>query len=244
MVIRHIIHPLLKIEHHMNLIYPTSLVLKNDGREVIYQLLNEPGGIQGKTGIDILEKGTRDADIPFSGGYICQGKHFHHPWTHRGYLSANSSGDAVARLFAEALDRWKAGGRSEALYQLGRALHLLQDIFVPHHAGISAVRGHGALESWLLENGKPYQVEDGGYYEWEESFYNQEQDIWHHVTSSKPYDWIDHGSHISTDWYNKYFNRWIYDPSLFPQLGPLIIPNVMRFSAGFINKFFGEAGIL
>jgi hypothetical protein len=243
MDIRHVLQPLLKIEHHMNLMYTTSLILKDDGKEAIYHILHEPDEVTGKTGLELLEQGTKDADIPFSGGYICHMWHFHHPWTHRGYLSGKSSADVTTELVANAIGYWRAGKKSEALYQLGRTLHLLQDIFVPHHAGLTAVRGHGALENYLLDNWEPYKVTNGGYYEWEESFYDKDRDIWHHVNSNQPYDWIEHGSHISIDWYNKYFDEWTYDSDSFRELTLLIIPNVLRFSAGFINRFFSEAGI-
>ena len=242
MDIRSIIRPLLKIEHHMNLIYPTSLVLKNDGKGDIYRLLTKPMEGEGKTGIELLEQGTRDADVPFSGGYIWHMWHFHHPWIHRGYLSSKSSADVLAELFFKALALWQTGSKAEALYQLGRSLHLIQDIFVPHHAGITAFRGHGDLEEWLLQNWEPYKVDSGGYYEWKEFFYNNGKRIRHRVSSDNPYDWIDHGSHISIDWYNKHFRRCRYDRDSFPKIAPFIVSHVMRFSAGFINRFISEAG--
>lgn len=227
----------------MDLVYHAAVILKNDGKEDVYRFLNETDAVKGKTGVELLEKGTKDADIPFSGGYIFHMWHFHHPWSHRGYLSCRSSADYTAGLFARALRLWRAGNRGEALYQLGRSLHLLQDIFVPHHAGITAFRGHGALEDYLLKNWEAYLVTDKGYYEWETWFYHKAKGKRHHVSSRKPYDWIDHGSHISIDWYNEYFSGWCHDPEVFTRVTPLIIPRVLRFCAGFIYRFFNEAGL-
>ncbi|PKM79066.1 MAG: hypothetical protein CVU88_07710 [Firmicutes bacterium HGW-Firmicutes-13] len=66
-------------------------ILKNDGKESIYSFLNSTDNNCRKSYLEILAKGNRDADLPFSGGYICHMKHFHHPWSHRGYLSRNKT---------------------------------------------------------------------------------------------------------------------------------------------------------
>lgn len=240
MDIRYVIRPLFKIDNHINLAELTSLILYNDGYEDIYLLLHNINEVTGKTYLALLMEGTKDADIPFSGGYICHMKHFHHPWTHRGYLSETSSADLTSRLFNVAVINWQGGNKGKAIYHLGRALHLIQDIFIPQHAGISAMKGHGQLEEWLMNNWERYQVVNGGYYNWEETFLDQQDR--HHVVSDYPYDWIDYGSHISIDWYNRYFADDSYNENSFSEVAPLIIPNALRLSAGFIYKFFSDVG--
>ncbi|MBS4030604.1 MAG: hypothetical protein KGZ63_04160 [Clostridiales bacterium] len=241
MDIRYVIGPLFKIDNHINLAEHTSLILYNDGYEDIYLLLHNTDEVTGKTYLVLLSEGTRDADIPFSGGYICHMKHFHHPWSHRGYLSKTSSADSTSRLFAIATNNWHAGNKGKSIYHLGRALHLIQDIFIPQHSGITAMKGHGQLEEWLMKNWERYQVVNGGYYNWEETFCDQ-QDC-HFVTSDKPYDWIDYGSHISIDWYNSYFADGRYNEDTFTEVASQIIPNVLRMSAGFIYRFFRDVEI-
>jgi len=219
-----------------------SEILKNDGHEDFHLLLHSTDELTGKTYLQMLTDGTRDADIPFSGGYICHMKHFHHPWSHRGYLSRTSSADTTAKLFTIAANNWQAGSKHKAIYHLGRALHLVQDIFVPHHAGITAFKGHGQLEQWLLDNWKDYQVQNGGYYNWNKNFCNA-QGTCHQVMSTNIYDWIDYGSHISIDWYNTFFAEGRYSEDDFKEIAPLIIPNVLRLSAGLIHKFFSQIDI-
>lgn len=236
------IRPTFEIEKHMLLICEISLLLKNDGREDLYHLLNstvEGGGI---TYRELLEKGTRDADVPFSGGYIFHAFHFHHPWTHRGYLTARSSADDTARYFALAVKLWQAGDKAAAIYQLGRSIHLVQDIFVPHHAGVTAFHGHGQLEKWLTRNWKPYQVTHGGYYHWDERF-TAKDGTTHRVRSESPYDWIDFGSHLSHVWYEKYFRCKRFNEDTFHKVAAKIVPNVLRHNAGYLNKFFQEVGL-
>lgn len=95
---------------------------------------------------------------------------------------------------------------------------------------------------WLTENGEPYRVIGGGYYHWETVFCNQENEC-HHVYSERPYDWIDHGSHLSINWFNTHFAGGGYNVDTFRRVAGLIIPHALRFSAGFLYKFFREAEI-
>ncbi len=98
------------------------------------------------------------------------------------------------------------------------------------------------MEKWLSEHGESYLVTGGGYYHWEAVFCNGDNEC-HHVYSKRPYDWIDHGSHLSIDWFNRYFASGCYNVSIFRRAARLIIPNALRFSAGFLHKFLREAGI-
>src|SRR5690554_2693021 len=152
MMIRHLLNPLFQIISHMELAEATATILAHDGKEEICQLLDARDDSTDQKYIDILAEGTRAADVPLSGGYICTLWHFHHPWTHRGYLVEKSSAVVTSELFSAAIKLWQTGDKSNAIYQLGRALHLLQDIFIPHHSGISAVKGHGDFEKWLSNN--------------------------------------------------------------------------------------------
>ena len=147
----------------MDLVPQTAEILKNDGKEEFYARLHQAGGVTGKTGLRLLTKGAADADKPFSGGFIVPFWHFHHPWSHRGYLVGNSSADQAAWLFTFALDLWQKKREEQALYHLGRALHLVQDIFIPQHAAVTAFKGHSELEHWLSENWEDYRVDSGGF---------------------------------------------------------------------------------
>jgi phospholipase C len=236
---KYYVKPFFEIRNHMELVSLTCEILRNDGKADIFLFLNSTDEGTEKTFMTLLEEGTKNADIPFSGGYICHMLHFHHPWTHRGYLSKRSSADKTVGLFTKATNDWRAGRKGRAIYHLGRTLHLIQDIFIPQHAGITSQKGHSELEKWLTDNWKSYQVVRGGYYHWEYTFRNHD-DSCHHVTSVNPYDWIDCGSHISIDWFNSYFFDKAYDEDTFHKAAALIIPNVLRFSAGFIYRFFSE----
>ncbi len=218
----------------------TVELLKNDGKEELYHFLNSTPRAGAEKYCHFIARGARDADIPWSRGYILQLYHFHHPWTHRGYLCRKSSADQLAQSFAGAQNLWTSGRKERALYQLGRMLHLIQDIFVPHHAGVTARRGHAELERWLAIHWRHYLVEEGGCYIWEETFASSDSGQIHAVSSKNPYDWIDKGSHISIRWYERYFQDYEGQNGalFFPEVASKIIPCTLRHSAGFINRFF------
>jgi hypothetical protein len=99
MNIRSLLKPLFKTKKHMELVPQTALILKNDGENDIYTFLQRIDKATGKTGLALLAEGAGDADKPLSGGYIVTLWHFHHPWSHRGYLTGSSSADQAAWLF-------------------------------------------------------------------------------------------------------------------------------------------------
>ncbi|NLZ92824.1 MAG: hypothetical protein GX922_02210 [Firmicutes bacterium] len=237
MMFRRFLNPLFQIITHMELAEAIITILANDGKNNIVDLFSNTNN--GSNYINILAEGTRAADVPFSRGYICTLWHFHHPWSHKGYLTNKSSADVTAGLFDTAAKLWQEGKKEEAVFQLGRALHLLQDIFIPHHSGITAVKGHGDLEKWLTDNWKRYKIESGGCYHWSEKFCDADGNC-HYVNSDKPYDWIDYGSHLSLPWFNEFFADNKYNEDTFEQAAKLIVPHVLKFSAGFIHLFFSQ----
>ncbi len=225
---------LFKYRNHYEMIPVTVRLLLNDGITEVYELFTRAG--KGREYLTALSRGARDADLPWSCGYILHTYHYHHPWTHRGYLTYKSAADELAGLFVIGQNLWTRGRRTLAVYQLGRMLHLVQDLFIPHHAAVTALRGHGELEEWLDNRWRRYMVQQGGIYSWQEVFSGENQE--HTVSSQNPYDWIDAASHISMGWYRDYFESGYGGPDAHAELASKIIPHTLRYSAGFIRRFF------
>jgi len=228
---------LFKYRNHYDMIPVTVRILRNDGVGSVYDFLKRRNSRTKEKYTTLLARGARDADLPWSAGYVLHLFHFHHPWTHRGYVTYRSAGDELARLFVIGQNFWTLGRRDRAIYQLGRMIHLLQDVFIPHHAAGTAFRGHGKLEDWLDDRWKHYTVQDGGYYTWDKRAKDSTGDI-HTLSSKNPYDWIDAGSHLSIEWHREYFHNGAAEVAAFPQLASRIIPQTLRYSAGFIKRFF------
>ena len=238
MNIRRMFSPMFEISKHMELVNLTVNVLKNDGKGEAVVLYTDTDDITGKSGLELLAEGVKDADLPYFSGYILHLMHFHHPWSHRGYLSKSSAADQTAKIYSLAINRWQNGYKGCALYQLGRALHLIQDINIPQHAGISAFKGHGDFERWLTVHGNQFTVQTGGYYEWEQTFSLNGTN--HYANSKNVYDWIDYGSHTSYPYFMEYFFDGNYTEAVFPEIAAKVMPNVLRLSAGFLAKFAEE----
>lgn len=116
-------------------------MLEQDGHDRAYQSLSPY--------IDILAQGSVHADLPWTRGYVLHFYHYHHPWSHRGYIISRSAASVLEALFHQSVRLWAEDRPHRALYQLGRSLHLLQDVFVPHHAGLTARRNHGDYERYV-----------------------------------------------------------------------------------------------
>ena len=233
------IRPLFKYYDHYAMIPTTARILENDEKGDIYNLLEDGHSPDGVSYLELLARGARDADLPWSCGYVLHAYHFHHPWTHRGYILYRSAADVTAAMFTAGQNLWTHGRRGRAIYLLGRVLHVVQDIFVPHHAVVTARKGHGPFEQWISKHWRRYVVEDGGHYAWENTFSRPDGTV-HTVSSQNPYDWIEAGSHLSIKWYREYFADYsgTGPRDYFPEVAALVIPNMVRYSAGFINRFF------
>src|SRR2546428_11858005 len=66
-----------------------------------------------------------------------------------GFRSAGSLGRENA-LFAEAA--WRDGDHWDALEHLGRVLHIIQDLTVPHHARLTPLDSHAEYEAWVTDH--------------------------------------------------------------------------------------------
>lgn len=59
---------------------------------------------------------------------------------------------------------WRRGNPARACFFLGAAVHLVQDLCVPHHACGIAFNGHQRFEHWARVSRTRYAVEAGGVY--------------------------------------------------------------------------------
>jgi len=232
----HLPGALFKYRNHYEMVPASALILKNDGMDDVYEFLNSRDFYSGQKYLTLAARGAEEADLPWTCGYVLHTFHYHHPWTHRGYLIYKSAADELSRLFTIGQNFWHLGRKDRAVYQLGRMLHLVQDVFVPHHAAVTAFRGHGQLEEWLDDHWRFYVVEKGGHYVWEKTF--ARGDKVHVVNSQNPYDWVEIGSHMSFQWYEEHFLNGADAADSYPKLARKIIPNTLRYSAGFMNRFF------
>lgn len=113
-----------------------------------------------KKNIVWIEKGSKWADSPQR--YI---EHYLLPIRGKGLWCWPNAGIACERYFNEAVKFWRQGNTGLAMFYLGAALHLVQDLCVPYHAHGKVFDGHRRFEFWASNNKELFAICRGGRYE-------------------------------------------------------------------------------
>ncbi|HHW92088.1 MAG TPA: hypothetical protein GX735_05290 [Firmicutes bacterium] len=225
-------------EDHAAMTALAAGIILADGRLETYRFLR-----QGQF-LEHLQWGSVAAD-----GRVCPLKHFHHPFKHTGFGDyRTSAADVAIGCYRRALELYRKGRTAAAAYNLGKALHMLQDAHVPHHAALMGVfsylgidpYGHYQYEGWLQGHWRDYTVVDGGIYSWQGCHTHPDYGS-HQTSSERVYDWIDETAAFSLcylDLVNRKKNAGRQDR--FPETASVLVPRTLRWSAGLIAKFVEE----
>lgn len=120
-------------------------------------------------------------------------EHYMDPNAHQGLLFFAAAGDVAEAQFMQAETAWRAGDHKTAIFYLGWAMHMVQDLTVPHHARLTFLDYHREYEAWVLAHQTELPVATTGIY----SIPSGTQG--HFVDSSQPFDWVDFAAHESWD---------------------------------------------
>ncbi len=83
--------------------------------------------------------------------------HFYLPDSGKGLLYSNrSAADAFEEYYNKALEQVQANNMTVAMKHLGRALHYLQDVTVPHHTVSALTVAHANYEAFCHDNIEDY----------------------------------------------------------------------------------------
>lgn len=114
------------------------IILKNDGYTNAYNLISKY--------IDDINDGVVWADQDLKSS-----NHFYNPHTNRGmYGNSNAKKECMA-YYAKALNEYFYGDKKEAMFYLGAACHLVQDLTVPQHANVKLLGDHRKYETWVIK---------------------------------------------------------------------------------------------
>ncbi len=185
-----------------------NMILRNDGWVSLSDFLTsvDPVDPSGRTYLQVLVAGSDDNDVliplPWE---LDRGSmnHYMDPTDHHrleyGGIGWKSAGVLCQERFLEAFSHWVSGARHDAMYDLGWAAHLVQDICVPHHAYPTWQSGHSNYEDWVETNKYSYAVNSGGIYEFSPfpdlSYYSPT-----HYDGGRlvdPFFWVDFNAHES-----------------------------------------------
>lgn len=90
--------------------------------------------------------------------------HFFNPSTGKGFWRWPNALLECHLHFHRAHKEWEADHHSKAMFFLGAAAHLVQDLCVPHHARGDLFNGHQDFESWAEANRNFFTADSDGIY--------------------------------------------------------------------------------
>ena len=75
--------------------------------------------------------------------------HFYNPFKKRGLYGRKNAMDLAEEYYQEALNNWHYGDEEKAMFYLGAAAHIVQDMTVPQHANIRLLGNHHQYETYV-----------------------------------------------------------------------------------------------
>ncbi len=126
-------------------------ILSNDGHTTLSAKL--------RPFVEILDSGNRWADEGLR--YV---NHYYDPHSKKGIMGFSPADRCFVEYFQRALDFYQKGKPANSFFCLGSALHLLQDICVPHHAMTKVLCGHREYENWVARHYPLFRAREVGCY--------------------------------------------------------------------------------
>jgi phospholipase C len=112
-------------------------ILRNDGFFDVYNLMS--------TYIDYINDGVVWADQDLKSS-----NHFYSPKTKRGLYGSSNAKNECESYYNRALNEFILGDIKEAMFYLGAACHLVQDVTIPQHANVKLLKNHRSFENWII----------------------------------------------------------------------------------------------
>jgi len=199
---------------HQLIFEQARTILRNDGYVSYAEFLDSVEPSSGLTYLKIMIKGSDENDDLWSAR-----EHYMDPMDHKGLLLLGSyqksAGTLCQERFNEAVTQWQNGNYYNAIYNLGWAAHLVQDVCVPHHAWTTYSNWHSEYETWVQNNRYLYAVSSGGTYSFP-SFTDLQYYSPKHYSGVdiSAYDWVDNNAHESIKYFlsvNSYTASYVTD---------------------------------
>lgn len=139
---------------HMFINNQSIIVLKNDGHMEAHKLM--------ESYISDINEGVVWADQDLKSS-----DHFYNPHKNKGlYGSSNAKKECIS-YYTRALNEYFHGDIKSAMFYLGAACHLIQDLTVPQHANVHLLNNHRSYEKWVIRthiHHDEFKIEEGGIY--------------------------------------------------------------------------------
>ncbi len=129
-------------------------ILKNDGHNKVYNIVSKY--------IDEINEGAVWADQDFKSS-----NHFYNPKTNKGLYGNSNAKIECITYYRRAIKEYFQGNIKDAMFYLGAACHLIQDLTIPQHANIELLNNHRSYENWVIKmynKHHKFKVNSGGIY--------------------------------------------------------------------------------
>lgn len=147
--------------------------------------------------------------------------HLYDPDTRSGMWRWPSAAEKCSEFHNKALDLWQKKKHFRAMFYLGAALHLIQDVCVPHHASCKLFSGHAEFEEWAGNRKENYCVERHGIYE----------------VSETPEQWIIENARLAKNHYQLVNQGLCAD---YHKATRILLPRAQQTTAGFLLNFYKQ----
>ncbi|MDF2519897.1 MAG: phospholipase zinc-binding [Clostridia bacterium] len=187
------------------------IILKNDGRKEAYNLMSAY--------INDINAGVVWADQDLKSS-----NHFYNPHTDKGLYGNSDAKIESISYYTKALHEYFNGNIKNAMFYLGAACHLIQDLTVPQHANVNLLNNHRSYEKWVI---KMYKHHD--------EFKAQEGGIYLHTLTH----YIDYNSKNAIATYKRFM--YLKDQNKrFYKITSIGLVMAQKTTAGFMFKFFKD----
>ncbi|MCX7748300.1 MAG: zinc dependent phospholipase C family protein [Clostridia bacterium] len=147
-----VIHTNCEIHKYIN--FQALDILKNDRYLDAYSFFSDF--------ITNINEGAFWADQDFKSS-----DHFYNPVREKGLFGNRSALSVGSEYYKEAIKYWTLQNTEKAMFYLGAAVHIIQDMTIPQHANIRLLDNHRQYENFIrrtYRNSPKFAVDRGGYY--------------------------------------------------------------------------------
>lgn len=189
---------------HVHCLERAYRVLKHDGKENVAALFNAHH--------TTLTKGLYWADRGW--------KNVNHFYRHSDKQGIIAWPDATAecQYYFNKAFTFFPNNFDKGMFYLGAALHLVQDMCVPHHSLGIVFDGHKEYETWVTQNWHEFPEEKGMY-----------------LPFSHPAQWIEHNANVSGPLYSLVSLDKGCSKESYEKATEILIPLTISTSAGFLD---------
>jgi phospholipase C len=150
--------------------------------------------------------------------------HFYNPDYDKGLFGFSNAHKECVRYYAQALTKYFEWDEKGAMFYLGAACHLLQDVTIPQHVNIKLLKHHRKYEQWVIkayEHHTEFKAFEGGIY----------------LRAIK--DYMDYNSNIALKTYEKYLAEENLETKFYKTTLVILI-TAQKTTAGLLLNFYND----